>query len=215
MAVTKIRDARGKPCLRRSEGLKPSTCAPVAHTLETPKATRRSRAAPQTNGGSRSTSIWRGIERSRSNSFQWTGLVRRHRCHDSDGAAHRYAPTKITSMKAIITGEPDKRHIPTSYRRAAKPRDANALLARLTQWIQQDDRDAHALRHGYSFGRAPAARSANCRSHADNSNPARCAASSSARFCSVVTRIRTTSTFRILARRLLGVFFIDYNVAHL
>ncbi len=58
-------------------------------------------------------------------------------------------------------------------------------------------------------GRAPAARNASCRSHADNSSPALFAASVSARFCSAVTRIRTTSSLSPLDARFLGVFAIE------
>lgn len=44
-------------------------------------------------------------------------------------------------------------------------------------------------------GNAPAARSANCRNHADNSKPSRAAACTKASFCSADTLIRTTSSF--------------------
>ena len=57
-------------------------------------------------------------------------------------------------------------------------------------------------------GRAPAARSASCRSHVDSSSPSLSAASVSARFCSGVTRIRTMSFFVARTGRL------AFDIAH-
>jgi hypothetical protein len=76
------------------------------------------------------------------------------------------------------------------------------------------------MRVGYfesAEGNTPAALSASWRSHCDSSNPSRAAAAMSAAFCSLDTRIRTTSSLvpfvATTALAFLGSFGMGHNVA--